>query len=313
MRKKQLTHNVLKIIKFTFASTLLISLLMFVAFNTKKYYDKAIYIGQTTTTKLARVIFEIANHSKDSSTNRFSSIDEEWLSIKRELEENARINKRLAKQNDEEDDEENGLLLISESRINNSSTKRKRCPKVPPLLSGPVLVSSLPTPFDAFQEDIKLEYSKLLTLGGKYEPDECVARHRVAIVVPYKNRLNNLNYFLNHMHPFLQKQQLAYQIFVVEQYNENLFNKGVLMNAGFLEIINSYERRDSLVNRANYSAMPFDCVVFHDVDLLPEDDRIMYSCPKYRPRHLSVAIDKFRYKMAYFKLVGRDISLKAAT
>jgi hypothetical protein len=30
----------------------------------------------------------------------------------------------------------------------------------------------------------------------------------------------------------------------------------------------------------------------------------MYSCPKYKPRHLSVAIDKYNYKIAYYNLIG---------
>ena len=34
----------------------------------------------------------------------------------------------------------------------------------------------------------------------------------------------------------------------------------------------------------------YQCFVFHDVDLIPEDDRNMYSCPP-QPRHMSVAID----------------------
>lgn len=39
----------------------------------------------------------------------------------------------------------------------------------------------------------------------------------------------------------------------------------------------------------------FQCFVFHDVDLLPEDDRNTYSCPE-QPRHMSVAIDVFKYR-----------------
>lgn len=39
----------------------------------------------------------------------------------------------------------------------------------------------------------------------------------------------------------------------------------------------------------------FQCFVFHDVDLLPEDDRNIYSCPE-QPRHMSVAIDVFKYR-----------------
>ncbi len=39
----------------------------------------------------------------------------------------------------------------------------------------------------------------------------------------------------------------------------------------------------------------FDCVVFHDVDLLPEDDRLLYRCDE-TPKHFSVAIDKYGYR-----------------
>lgn len=58
------------------------------------------------------------------------------------------------------------------------------------------------------------------------------------------------------------------------------FNKGSIMNAGFLE---AWQRSDAT------------CFVFHDVDLLPEDDRNMYSCPP-QPRHLSVGVDTLGYK-----------------
>ena len=35
----------------------------------------------------------------------------------------------------------------------------------------------------------------------------------------------------------------------------------------------------------------WDCFIFHDVDLLPEDDRNLYTCPE-RPRHMSVGEGK---------------------
>lgn len=52
------------------------------------------------------------------------------------------------------------------------------------------------------------------------------------------------------------------------------------MNIGYAESIKLY----------NYT-----CFVFHDVDLIPENDRIMYDC-RDSPRHLSSAVDKFKYK-----------------
>lgn len=52
------------------------------------------------------------------------------------------------------------------------------------------------------------------------------------------------------------------------------------MNAGFIMAMN---------------ISSFDCVIFHDVDLIPEDDRNVYFCESM-PRHLSVAIDSLDYR-----------------
>lgn len=64
------------------------------------------------------------------------------------------------------------------------------------------------------------------------------------------------------------------------QYGNDTFNKGVLLNAGAREALQD--------------AKDYECLVFHDVDLIPEDDRNLYSCPTL-PRHMSVAVDKFNY------------------
>lgn len=56
--------------------------------------------------------------------------------------------------------------------------------------------------------------------GGKYIPNDCLAQSKIAIIVPYRNLktdLDVLDVFLRYMHPFLQRQQLDYSIFVVEQ------------------------------------------------------------------------------------------------
>ena len=58
------------------------------------------------------------------------------------------------------------------------------------------------------------------------------------------------------------------------------FNRGLLKNIGFVES----------VNRGN-----FQCVVFQDIDLLPENDKNLQHCPDM-PRHLVVAIDTWDYK-----------------
>lgn len=64
------------------------------------------------------------------------------------------------------------------------------------------------------------------------------------------------------------------------QVHNTAFNRGKLRNVGFWEAMQEEE---------------WDCVFFHDVNLLPEDDRNLYICDIF-PAHVSVAIDKFDYK-----------------
>jgi hypothetical protein len=41
----------------------------------------------------------------------------------------------------------------------------------------------------------------------------------------------------------------------------------------------------------------FHCFIFHDIDLLPENDRNLYACPEDgKPRHMAYTIDIFQYK-----------------
>lgn len=120
-----------------------------------------------------------------------------------------------------------------------------------------------------------------LEAGGHWAPDFCRAAKSVAIVVPFRCRGEHLLLFLQHMHPFLKRQQLDYTIFIIEQEGDKPFNRAMLMNVGFKEALKTRQ---------------FDCFIFHDIDLLPEDDRNVYSCPLGQPRHMSVAVDIFKYR-----------------
>jgi len=62
------------------------------------------------------------------------------------------------------------------------------------------------------------------------------------------------------------------------------------MNAGFLEV------RALEANSSEYGVKPFDCYVFHDVDMLPEDDRNFYGCGARLPRHVGAYINKYKYR-----------------
>jgi hypothetical protein len=39
----------------------------------------------------------------------------------------------------------------------------------------------------------------------------------------------------------------------------------------------------------------YNCYCFHDVDLVPEDDRNMYSCG-INPKHMSIGVDEMNYR-----------------
>ena len=90
-------------------------------------------------------------------------------------------------------------------------------------------------------------------------------------------------YFLCKNMPKLIMTLLYSRIFVISQVDKELFNRAMNFNVGYFEAMKSGD---------------FNCLVFHDVDLLPEDDRILYTCSD-QPRHLSVAIDKFKYALPY--------------
>ena len=162
--------------------------------------------------------------------------------------------------------------LTPKEDSNGTSISSKVCPMIPPGLHGAVKVETTDIPP---MEKIEAMYD-FLSSGGRFKPKQCAARHRVAIIVPYRDREEHLRTFLLHMHSFLPRQQLDYGIFIVEQHGNEPFNRAMLMNVGAAEALKSYD---------------FQCFIFHDVDLLPEDDRNLYSCP-VQPRHMSVAINK---------------------
>ncbi|XP_071857139.1 beta-1,4-N-acetylgalactosaminyltransferase bre-4 [Bombus fervidus] len=164
-----------------------------------------------------------------------------------------------------------------------NSTVVPQCPLIPPNLVGPLTVIKSP-PELAEMEKTFTEVKP----GGKGCPTNCTARYRVAIIIPFRDRLKHLQALLYNLHPMLLRQQIDYQIFVIEQKGSDAFNRAMLMNVGYVEALK--ER-------------PFDCFIFHDVDLLPEDDRNLYTCPE-QPRHMSVAVDKFKYRLPYADLFG---------
>ncbi|XP_050739080.1 beta-1,4-N-acetylgalactosaminyltransferase bre-4-like [Eriocheir sinensis] len=162
-------------------------------------------------------------------------------------------------------------------------TARRPCPADPPGLVGRLRVERNPPSLEE-QERTHPE----LTKGGHYWPRNCTALHKVAIIIPYRDRRSHLAALVHHLHPFLQRQLIEYNIYVVEQAGNGPFNRGMLMNVGFTEAVKEF---------------PYDCILLHDVDLVPEDDRNLYTCPQ-PPRHMSASISSHNYRLLYQSYFG---------
>ena len=95
-----------------------------------------------------------------------------------------------------------------------------------------------------------------LMRGGRWMPLWCIPRQSVAVIVPFRARDQQLNTFINHLHPFLRSQLLDFIIIVVEQvsvlqwyfsYN-NKINKLILNR----HVTSKGQTRDPNTLRAQY-------------------------------------------------------------
>ncbi|MBN3304169.1 B4GT4 galactosyltransferase, partial [Amia calva] len=159
-----------------------------------------------------------------------------------------------------------------------SPTPLQPCPQQSPLLRGALALSFKPSLTLAEVEQENRQVSE-----GQYRPLGCEARQSVAVLIPHRNREKHLLYLLHHLHPFLQRQQLHYAIYVIHQAGNVTFNRAKLLNVGYLEALKDYD---------------WQCFIFHDVDLVPENDRNLYRCDS-QPRHLVVGRNATGYRLRY--------------
>jgi len=173
-------------------------------------------------------------------------------------------------------------LEINNYIDNNCYTKKEQC-KMEKLVGNSAVNLYNVTLDWLYQNELQF-----VRQGGWYAPSGCSERQSTAIIIPFRKREGHLPIFLRKLHPLLKRQQLHYRIFVIEQNDNSNFNRGKLMNIGF-----------------NFSQefFPYNCFVFHDVDLVPEDDRIDYGC-RNSPTHLTVAINTRGYKLRYATSFG---------
>lgn len=178
------------------------------------------------------------------------------------------------------------ILGKGKTLTNEASTKKAEldnCPSVSPYLRGQSKLIFKP---DLTLEEVQAENPKVSS--GRYRPEECKALQRVAILIPHRNREKHLMYLLEHLHPFLQRQQLDYGIYVIHQAEGKKFNRAKLLNVGYLEALKEEN---------------WDCFIFHDVDLVPENDFNLYKCEEH-PKHLVVGRNSTGYRLRYSGYFG---------
>jgi hypothetical protein len=110
-------------------------------------------------------------------------------------------------------------------------------------------------------------------------------RPGLVIVVPFRNRREQLAQFAPHMEHFLDAH--PFRILVIEQADGKPFNRGALLNVGF-----------------HLAGATAEWVAFHDVDMLPLDASCDYSMPASGMRHLAGAAEQFGFTNPYTNYIG---------
>ena len=94
--------------------------------------------------------------------------------------------------------------------------------------------------------------------------------HKLCIIVPFRDRFEELLEFAPYIKTFLHKQAVDHEVWVVNQADKFRFNRAYLINVGFQE-----------------SSSNCDYIAMHDVDLLPQNPGLLYKYPGKGPLHLS--------------------------
>ena len=133
--------------------------------------------------------------------------------------------------------------------------------------------------------------NKINDLSKKYLKD--YKELSFAIIVPYRDNLDGsqvrkkqLDKFIDVMPKYFSKlgKKYKFKIIIVEQGNSKKFNRGVLLNVGFL-----------------IAEHNVDYFIFHDIDLFPDKDMLKYyACFPFKPIHLAHIWTKYGVDGKYF-------------
>uniref|UniRef100_A0A8C9FG25 Beta-1,4-galactosyltransferase n=1 Tax=Pavo cristatus TaxID=9049 RepID=A0A8C9FG25_PAVCR len=124
-----------------------------------------------------------------------------------------RFGKMISLEEEEDSQKEEKMKLTEE--VPATKPPQGPCPALSPYLRGASKLTFSPS---LTLEEVQKENPQVAE--GRYRPAECSALQRVAILIPHRNRERHLLYLLEHLHPFLQRQQLEYGIYVIHQVGQ---------------------------------------------------------------------------------------------
>ena len=111
---------------------------------------------------------------------------------------------------------------------------------------------------------------------------------KLGVCVPYRNREAHLKEFIPRVGKFLEERGIEYCMYFGHQVDNKLFNRGAMKNIAAEQAF-----KDGC-----------DYIVWHDIDMIPEDDHCDYSFPKDNPRHIAIHISKTNYHLKYADYFG---------
>ena len=111
---------------------------------------------------------------------------------------------------------------------------------------------------------------------------------KLGVCVPYRNREAHMNEFVPHVTKFLEERGIEHTIYLAHQCDDRLFNRGLMKN-----IAAKHAFDDGC-----------DYIVWHDIDMVPEDDSCDYSYPENNPQHIAVRISQSDYNLKYQEYFG---------
>lgn len=112
-----------------------------------------------------------------------------------------------------------------------------------------------------YNESNSYEYLRLIVKHTDHD-NITSTKKRLAVLVPLRNAFDELIVFLPALTSFLSQHQIPFKIFLINQVDELRFNRGALLNVGYLYVRNEC-----------------DYVILHDVDMLPVKNELSYEYP----------------------------------